>query len=151
LISRIPRIRGGHPSIGDGGQVAIQVLRKRVGSKRGLLIVGIVPHGRERGRNRSPGEGSPRLNPIPRRIVRVRQIADDRGPLLVRQARELARRIVRIGDAVAIRQRERRSAVSIVVRQRHRARALLDLREPIRVVVGVGHRGLPGHGQARLS
>ena len=49
LISRIPRIRRGDARIRAGGQVAIQIIRRRSCAEGELLIVGIVVRRREGG------------------------------------------------------------------------------------------------------
>lgn len=69
--------------------------------------------------------------------ISVRQIADDRGALLIGEAREFGRGVVGISDAVRVGQRERCSSVGVIVANRDGAYALLHLGQSIRVVVGV--------------
>jgi len=136
LVPYVPRIRGRHPGIGDGSQVAVQIVCLSVRAEDGLLVIGVVAHGRERRGQPTPGERSTGLDPIPRRIVGVEQRAQGRRAFLIRQAREFRRRIVGVGDTVRIGEGERGSAIRVVIPNRDRARPLLHLGQTIRVVVG---------------
>lgn len=142
LISRIPTIRRRPAGIGDSLEIAVEVVGQGVRSKRRLLIVDVVARSSESGRNRTPREGPSLLDPIPCGIIGVSEIADDGRALLIRETEQLGGRIVRIDDAISVRQRQTGSSVSIVVADSHEIRSLRNLDQPVGVVIGVAHRRL---------
>lgn len=52
------------------------------------MIIRVVTDDGERRWNRRAGEGATGFDPVARQIIGVAEIADDRGTLLIRQARE---------------------------------------------------------------
>lgn len=80
-----------------------------------MLIVRVVVGGRERRRNVGPGKGATGFDPVARRFVGIGHVAEGRDALLVRQARQFRRRIVRVSDTVRVRQRETGSPPSNVI------------------------------------
>jgi hypothetical protein len=79
---------------GDRCPATIEVRGLSAYPKCGLLIVGVVVGGSQRGKNVGPGKGATRLNPIASKVVRVSEIAQRRGPLLVRHGREFGARLL---------------------------------------------------------
>lgn len=102
FITAVPRIGRRPACIGDGRQIAIEIGGQRIRPERALLIVGVVTRGRQSQRDGRAREGPAGFDPIASQIVRVDQISDDRRSLLERQARELGRHVVGIGDTVPI-------------------------------------------------
>lgn len=98
LISRIPAIDRCAAGIGHRLEIAVKVVGETVGSKGGLLIVDVVARGGERRWDCASRKGPALLDPIPRRIVRIGQIANDRRALLIREADEFRRGAAGLGE-----------------------------------------------------
>ncbi len=106
-----------------------------------MLIICVVVSRRQCWWEVRSGKGAAGLDAIARRIIRVRQVTEGRGALLISQACQFRRRIVGIRNVVRVRIDHARSSICIIVANAHRARVLGDRRQAIGIVIiviGVG-------------
>ena len=146
LIPRIPRIRV-RPI---ARQIAVRVVRQRLAIETRLPIVEVKRRRlRGCGRQYIRRESATLADDPTIRVISIRKVAQlGAVALSVREAGQLAGRVIAVVDRDAIRQRERSAAIVRVIRQLHCFATLRDRRQAIGIVVGVASRSLRRGGHA---
>lgn len=145
LVPDVPGVGGRDSGVSHRGQIAIQIVRLGGTVEHRLLVVGVVRRGGEDRREPRSGPGSTLDLAVATDIVTVGQRAEYRCALLIGETGQLVGCVITVVEAIAIGIDHRRTAVSVVVHERHRTGPLGHLRQAVGVVVGVGHSQLPGH------
>jgi hypothetical protein len=117
--------------------VFIQIKRLSAGAKRQLLIVRVVDRRGKNWRDVGASKRATGLDAIARRVIGVRERPQGRGALLVRHRRQFRRDVIPILHLVGVGIGHTRPAIRIIVPDDDVTRALLDVRQPIGIIVGV--------------